>query len=392
VFNHADAKPDNVVGPAPNVVEGTVKTIDGRPVPGAVIRVSGATGAARGTTLKAVTDSRGNYRITVPLGHYNVDGFVDVTYDGQTYKEIWLDRGDAPCDRVMSDKGIVRHFILRLSGRKRCFNLPDANNPNAYNGAYITAMTSEFPDDAVITFTLVPVGNLADGRPGSTIAFRRTGAALKRGGGPIDETSYLYNIPLGRYRMKADVRYANGQAAQTTLELRDGGNTSGRELEIAFAAAAFGGGIRPVGIGLTPGKATAPERDGTPTPEAGKPTPAPVPPAELEQKATPAPPAPAAGIDLPIGRYSCTYRSQYAGDIPTDKSITIMAGGRYRAYGKDGTYAVDAAAMTVKWIGPLGEGDVRATFGKRNGLPMITVIGGGASEDPDKTNYCTLIR
>jgi hypothetical protein len=372
--------------PTPNVVEGTVRTVDGRPVPGATIRIAGATGAGRGTSIKATTDRNGRYSAKVPLGHYDVDGFADVEHEGRIYKELWLDRGDTPCGRIMSSKGIVRNFTLRLSGAKRCINGRDPNNPDAWNGAYITAMTSKFPDDAVITFRLTPLGSLADGTQGRPLTITRTGAALKKGGGPINETSFLYDIPLGRYRIAADVRYANGERDGTTLELRDGGSTSGSTLDITFQANVFGGGIRPVGIGVSPGGAVAASEAG-PEPEerlesqgdSGLPRP-------------PAPPvsSPAAQAELPRGRYACSYRSQYAGDIPTGKSITISSRNKYEAYGSVGTYTLDPATGSVTWTGPLGKADVQAKFGKRNGFPAITVVGGGASDDPDRTNFCVL--
>ena len=388
--------------PAPNVVQGTVSTIDGRPVAGATIRVAGATGAARGTSISTKTDASGRYRVSVPLGHYNVDGFADVKFNGQTYKELWLDRGDAPCERVMSDKGIVRNFVLRMSGPKRCTNGTDARNPDAYYGAYITAMSSAFPDDAVITFTLTPSGPLADGTRGRTLVIKRTGAALKKGGGPINETAFLHDIPLGRYNMSAVARYADGSQRATVLELRDGSGTTARSLNIDFKANVFGGGIRSVGIGVTPGGgAIAANSDNAAPPVAEEPAEpaAPAEPAvENEHRATPdetkpekAPVQPK-GTDLPAGRYSCSYRSQYAGDIPTGKFIVIRGGGEYEAYGISGTYTVEGDAASVKWTGPLAGGDVRATFGERNGLPAITVIGGGASEDPDRTNVCVLIK
>jgi hypothetical protein len=382
-FDAAQAVPRHVA-PTPNVVEGTVKTIDGRPVPGATIRIAGATGAARGTAIRATTDANGRYRAKVPLGHYNVDGFADIEYEGQNYKELWLDRGDAPCERVMSDKGIVRNFVLRLSGPKRCTNGLSPNNPDAYNGAYITAMTSAFPDDAVITFNLTPLGPLADGSKGRTISITRTGAALKKGGGPINETSFLHDIPLGRYRVAAEVRYANGKREGTTLELRDGGTSSGRTLDITFHANVFGGGIRPVGLGVMPGGAVRTEVSRL---EPGSDAAQPVNRA-VRENAKPAPPARPA---LPLGRYACSYRSQYAGDIPTGNSIAVIPGGRYQAYGGGGTYEVDSSTGTVDWTGPLGETDVRATFGRRNGQPAITVVGGPAAKDPDRTNFCVLV-
>ena len=160
-----------------------------------------------------------------------------------------------------------------------------------------------------------------------------------------------------------------------------------------------------MGIGVLPGNAAvaanadaAPEVIEAPVqvetvPEPGTTGEAPVPAAE-DAKTTPTPaPAPvgAKGPDLPVGRYSCSYRSPYAGDIPTGKSITIRGGGEYEAYGVSGKYTVEGGVESIKWSGPLGDGEVRATFGKRNGIPAITVVGGGASEDPDRTNVCMLI-
>ena len=96
---------------------------------------------------------------------------------------------------------------------------------------------------------------------------------------------------------------------------------------------------------------------------------------------------------LPTGRYICSYRSQYAGDIPTGTSITISGGGRYEAFNGSGRYTVDADAEKVAWAsGPLSGKDVTATFGSRNGRPAITVVGGAASDDPDGTNFCMLTR
>jgi hypothetical protein len=390
----------------PNTVEGTVRTVDGRPVPGATIRIAGATGAGRGTSIKATTGANGRYSVKVPLGHYDVDAFADIEFDGQTYKEILLDRGDATCERVMSTKGIVRNFTLRVSGQKRCLAGHDRTNPNSWNGGYITAVASDIADSDAVTFKLTPLGPLADGTAGRALSFTRTGAALQTGSGPIGSSRFLHDIPLGRYRVAAEIRRANGDLEQATLELNDGGGTSGSTLEITFHANVFGGGIRPVGISVSPGGTAsaepappadapvtdAPATDAPPTPEAEAPVIPADPPAEVQNEAPPAPvpPSPPAA-ELPRGRYACSYRSPYAGDIPTGKSITISAGGRYQAYGRAGTYTLDPATSAVQWTGPLGEGDVQATFEKRNGLPAITVVGGGASDDPERTNFCVLI-
>ena len=100
--------------------------------------------------------------------------------------------------------------------------------------------------------------------------------------------------------------------------------------------------------------------------------------------------APPAG-GLPTGRYACSYRSPYAGDIPTSKGVAILAGGRYQGYGGSGTYAFDAGTQEVRWLsGPFAAPGVTATFGEVRGRPAITVVGGGAAEDPEGTNYCML--
>jgi hypothetical protein len=209
---------------------------------------------------------------------------------------------------------------------------------------------------------------------------RRTGAALLKGGGPIDETSFLYDIPLGRYRMSAEARYADGSRRGITLELQDGIGASGSDIEVAFAASKFGGGIRPVGISLTPGRGT------------GGTVPTPTPPVQPgAQQPVPAPPTTRPGAELPLGRYACSYRSEYAGDIPTSASVTIQSGGRYVGYGAAGTYELDGASRTVRWMtGPFANAGVRATYAQRNGQSVITVAGGPAAADPGKTNTCVL--
>ena len=359
----------------PNVVKGTVRTTGGRPIAGATIRIAGATGAARGTSITATTDRNGNYRVRVPRGHYNVDAFADIEYDGQTYRELWLHRVNGGCERVMSDKGIVRDFVLRLSGPKRCFNA-DPNNPGSYYGAYVTAMTSAFPGDAVITFTFTPLGPLADGSTGRPITFTRAGAALVRGGGTIGETAFLHDIPLGRYRAKAEVRYANGTRRALTLDSRGDDAPEGTEIEVDFPAAVMGGGFRSANLGVSV--------------EGRAPVPDPVGPATREKPAAPSDAGSAASA-LPSGRYACSYRSQYAGDIPTEDAVTVTPDGHYEAYGGAGTYTVDAPTGAVRWTsGPLAGSGTRATLAERNGRPTITVVGAVASDAPDRTHTCTL--
>ena len=378
-------------GVAPNVVEGTVHTTDGRPVAGATIRISGATGAGRGTTKNATTDEEGRYRLAVPLGHYDVDGFADLEFEDQTYRELWLDRTNPDCGRVMSDRGIERHFVLRVSGPKRC----TTNDGNAWHGGDITLAPREIPDDAVVTFTFAPVGPLADGTPGEVQTHTRTGAALHRGrAATAEEMAYIPDVPLGRWRVSAAVQLGDGTTLAGALTTPDG--DAGEEVEIVFRANRmypYGVGSLLLGVGLSEtvvagadGAETADEADTSDTSDTSDASDA-----EVVSELAPMPEqSPAAG-GLPTGRYACSYRSQYAGDIPTSKGVTILAGGRYQGYGGSGTYEIDAGTQEVRWLsGPFAEPDVRATFGEVHGRPAITVVGGGAAEDPDGTNYCTL--
>jgi hypothetical protein len=62
---------------------------------------------------------------------------------------------------------------------------------------------------------------------------------------------------------------------------------------------------------------------------------------------------------LPLGRYACHYISQYAGPIPTPRSVTILEGGRYQADSGAGQYELDGT--TARWTsGPFAAAAARA--------------------------------
>lgn len=353
-----------------HVVSGTVRTADGRPIAGATIRVSGATGAARGTTVKTQTDANGNYRVQVPPGHYDVDGFADLEFEGQTYRELWLDRTNTGCERQLSEKGIVRHFVLRLSGLAKCTANLDPTQPESYYGGQIIVSRGGVPDDAVVRFTLTPVGPLADGTAGTTLTFERTGAMLDRGRGVLGQTAWLHDIPLGRYRVSAEASRPGG--ARQPLSLRNEASAPAAAVEVSFRAARmFPYGVQSAELYIVPGGANA--------------QPAPAPPPDRGAAPAPSPAAQAGG--LPAGTYHCTYASQYAGPMPTGRSIEIVDGGRYVAWGGAGEYA--AGGSSVQWrSGPLSAQGVAVTFSAPDGRPTLTVRGGPAAADPDGTNQC----
>jgi hypothetical protein len=353
--------------PEANVIKGTVRTVDGRPLAGATIRIRGNTGVMRSKVIEATTDRNGVYRAQVPLGHYNVDGFLELRYAGEVYKELWLDRTDGSCERAMSDRGMVRHFQFRLTGLKRCINNPDPELEVSYYGAHVNVSAPSLPADARVTFTLTPRGPLADGSTGRAITMTRTGAELMRSRGSVGANSALHDIPLGQYRLAASVRYANGTQQPLQIQMRDEGGVTREAADIVFRAnQMFPYGFRAVSIGLVAGRAApAPNPDGR------------------EVRAPAAAPAESGG-GLPAGSYACARQSQYAGPIPTG-SITILAGGRYRTQdGLQGDYSHDATSNTVRWIsGPFADGRVTAQLARgADGQPVfrVTLAGGGSGE------------
>lgn len=368
----AGGSPGAAAGQA-NVVSGTVRTADGRPLAGATIRVSGATGAARGTTVRTTSDRSGNYRVEVPPGDYDVDAFYDLAFDGQTYRELWLDRTNDGCGRQLSQAGIVRHFVLRLSGPLRCTANFDPNEPTSYAGGALHVTPGSLPPTAKVRFTLTPIGPLADGSKGRTLTFERTGTMLTRGGGRLGETGWLHDIPLGRYRVSADVTPSGGESR--ALVLRDNtGGAAATAIEISFPARKmYPYGMQSAAISIVDGPA-----EGQPGRDSGSTRREP-PPVRLGESS---------GVSLPVGRYPCSHRSEYAGDIPNDRVIVILDGGRYQGWGASGTYVRERTGEVRFTSGPLAQRGVTVTFAESEGRAVLTVRGGAAADDRGGTNRC----
>jgi hypothetical protein len=198
-----------------NVITGRVTTEPGDPVAKAQVRIVGYIGGATlGRDIETVeTGADGTYRYDVPSGQYEVLGTGAIAFNGQTYV-FDLEPADGSCDFQMSDDGIVKDLVLRLTGLKSCRRDPLPDNNNSYNGATIQLMdqmTGSHGQDAVVEFTLAPVGPLADGSSGQTLTMSRTVAGLHTGFGPIDGTSVLYDIPLASYRVTATIAESGGQ-------------------------------------------------------------------------------------------------------------------------------------------------------------------------------------
>lgn len=214
----APAGTPSAAGAEPNVIKGVVRDEQGDPVPGARIRIAGYTGNPNGLSaadfIKTVqTDARGAYRLSVPAGLYGLSGEADIAFDGKTYKALYLHPADGNCKQQMSGGGIVKDYVLRLTGLTRCITNSDPNNAGSYSGASIDLLhpsPKSLPGDAQVTLTLTPTGPLADGRTGKPLTLTRTVAAIGNFFGPLETTNTLHDIPLGRYRLTGSAALPDG--------------------------------------------------------------------------------------------------------------------------------------------------------------------------------------
>jgi len=201
-----------------NVIKGVVRDEQRDPVARARIRIAGYTGNPNGMSSadfirEVETDAGGAYRLPVPAGLYGVSGQADLVFEGKTYKALYLHPADGNCKQQMSNGGIVKDFVLRLTGLKQCIGNPDPKNAGNYSGAAVALMHESpkgLPGDAKLTLTLTPTGPLADGSAGKPLTFTRTVAALGNYFGPLETTNTLHDIPLGRYRLTGHATLANG--------------------------------------------------------------------------------------------------------------------------------------------------------------------------------------
>jgi hypothetical protein len=230
--------PPGPVAGDPGFISGRVVTEAGMPVGGASIRIVGYTGGdALGQNIETVvTQSDGTYRVAVESGLYEVLGEARLAFDGQTYV-FNLDPADASCEQQFSDDGIVKDFVLRLTGLEMCFDGVDPENYLFYHGApvQLSGGLAGAPADAVVRFTLEPTTRLADGRPGETIEQLRTVTALSTSFGPIEETWMLHDVPLARYSVSATLLTSDG-AETPLLVATDTASTPAATSELVFKA------------------------------------------------------------------------------------------------------------------------------------------------------------
>lgn len=224
----------------PNVITGRVSTELGAPIANAAMRIVGYTGGAGlGQAFGTVeTDDAGMYRADVTAGYYEVLGQGPLLFDGQAYL-FDLEPTDGSCEQALSDAGIVKDFVLSLTGLKGCMPGIDPDSYASYHGAAIQLFdrTSGHGSGAVVVYTLTPIGSLADGSEGKTLDLVRTVANLQQSAGPIGESWMLHDIPLARYQLTAAMWEPDGTPVPLLVST-DVDTTPSAEVEVSFAARA----------------------------------------------------------------------------------------------------------------------------------------------------------
>lgn len=211
--------PTPAAGAEANVIKGVVRDEQGDPVPGARIRIVGYTGNPTGLVGadhddNVITDGSGAYRVQVPSGLYEINGEATVVFEGKSFV-FYLHPADNNCDQQMSAPGIIRDFVLRLTGLKKCSGDDvDPNNDFSYSGGAIVLLYAQprsLPDATQVTLVFTPSGQLADGSAGRPVTFTRTAGALQNTApGPLEGTQALPDIPLGRYQLSGYATLGNG--------------------------------------------------------------------------------------------------------------------------------------------------------------------------------------
>ena len=232
----------------PGYVIGRAVFEDGRPVPQFTVSVSGydgqvlqdstvpslGTAEAQGGRYALQTTDTFRHQKPVRATVVGVTAIAKIPYQGETflmpmYPMDGKDNGpDARSFRGNSGKGVVRDFMLRMTGvRPGCSADEDTQDsyPYIYYGGVLqfdgtvsgkqgvnyedeTSLTRAFPAGSV-EITLTPQGPLLDGSMGRTIRDTVTVADFQLGGNWRHR--YLRNIPLGVYTATARLVLAGGE-------------------------------------------------------------------------------------------------------------------------------------------------------------------------------------
>lgn len=184
--NKTDGDPS---GEQTGYVKGKVTDTQGRPLPGVKIIIDNT--IIYNTYITTSTDDNGNYRAKLSTGSWLAYAQHRVNYNGKTYS-LYLDPDNT--DGFSIDGGVC-NFQWKLSGAKK------EPLKGTYGGTILLTrgIGSTLFDNRNIEYTLTPLGTLIDGSQGEVLIEREA-----------EDYPKLADIPIGRYRLTAVYRSAQG--------------------------------------------------------------------------------------------------------------------------------------------------------------------------------------
>jgi hypothetical protein len=177
-------------GTGKGYASGKVTTSDGKALKGAEIVIGNT--VSYNTTLSAITDDKGEYRIKLisgpGIGDWIATGTYTITYNNIKY-QLAL---EADAYKIFSSSnGGVTNFTLKHTGRE------PSTSPGV-KGSFYGGVLSCYPGDdadmSKVTITAKPVQPIIDGSAGQIIS------VIPELDGNL---SWVVNLPIGRYEITA---------------------------------------------------------------------------------------------------------------------------------------------------------------------------------------------
>lgn len=217
--------------PEAGVIQGTARTLAGRPLASFGGSISGFSTKSGETLSLNIDGVNGVYRAEGVPGQFATRAWTDVEYHGRQYR-IDLDPVDGKDGRTKQDTkhGLRKDFVWKLEGFRPGSDARSDDNfyghyggavrlcPEAHGAFYWSGIRHakhepepKIPLDAIIEVTLTPDGARIDGSLGSPVVLTIEPAKIKAA---LDR--HRRGIPIGRYSVTAKIEHADG----TTRALR----------------------------------------------------------------------------------------------------------------------------------------------------------------------------
>jgi hypothetical protein len=207
-------------------VSGVVVDGQGKPVEGARIWVKPALTTG---LVQARTGEDGRFRadglLNIP---YNTFAWYKMTYRDKTVCMRVAPTSLNQYDSFVPTDGVVRNFKLRISG-------PIDDRGDIYYGGDLRVFYQEIPRDATVDVKFEPLGPLADGSTGQVLVRQ-----------PKD--MMIQDIPVGAYRVTAQITEPNGRKRQARLSRKNFDNNPTADVTVEWESkdsciGSFGNGL-----------------------------------------------------------------------------------------------------------------------------------------------------